>query len=518
MARRRATREAGGRPTLLAAAAALTFAPARADAAPAPPLPSARELASQIRTGTLTSEAAVTEALARITARNPELNAVVTLNPRALDEARSADAAVQRGDVLGPLHGVPVVVKDTYATAGIRTTAGYPGLRDYVPAEDAAVVSLLRRAGAIVIGKGNTPTLAMDMQTDNPVFGRTNNPWDVTRTSGGSTGGDTVAVATGMAALGFGSDLAGSLRIPTAYCGIYGLKPTYGTVSKVGHIPPLPGAIDGLHALAVLGPVARSVDDLRLALDVIAQPDPRDRTVAPLLPASAPLSIRELRVAWTDSFGGIPVSAEIRERIAAFAAELAAAGAQVERAEPPAFPYQEAWETWGALVAHQGGYDVPDLFKGLGAIFAAGSVRDIPHQRKIVGRTSVATYMTHLSRQREYSTQLETFLVGHDVWLCPTSSTTAFAHQAPTGHFGGFAIYGKPLLVDGAPVPYYVATQSYTTLFTVTENPVVTMPIGHDHDGLPIGVQLVGRRYADRDLLQVAAVLDAFHTPVGPPP
>ena len=483
-----------------------------AGATPPDPMVSAREMAQQIHTGALTSEAAVTQALNRIAEKNPALNAVVTLNPLALPQAREADAAVKRGDRLGPLHGVPIVVKDTYSTAGVLTTAGYPALKDYVPTEDSVVVSLLRKAGAIIVGKGNTPTLAMDMQTDNPVFGRTNNPWKVERTSGGSTGGDTVAVATGMAALGFGSDLAGSLRIPTAYCGIYGLKTTYGVVSKVGHVPPLPGAIDGLHSLAVLGPVARSIDDLRLALEVIAQPDSRDRTVVPHLPEStAPKPIKSLRVAWVDEFGGIPVSAEIRAQIRAFAARLEAAGAHVEQAQPKNFPYQQVWETWGGLVAHQGGYDVPDFAKALGEFFAAGSVKNIPHQRQIIGTTSVAKYMTLLTKQRDYSNQLENFLDDYDLWLCPVSSTTAFAHLRPTSHFGDFSVYDTPLVVDGQNVPYYVATQSYTTLFAVTENPVVTMPLGLDSQGLPIGVQLVGKRYGDFALLQAAEALDAYH-------
>ena len=500
------------KPHLMTALGLLALPLTPLGASPPDPLLSARETARQIRTGALTSEAAVTEALGRIAEKNPALNAIVALNPLALEQARAADAAVRAGGPLGPLHGVPIVVKDTYSTAGILTTAGYPALKSYVPEQDSVVVALLRKAGAIIVGKGNTPTLAMDMQTDNPLFGRTNNPWNVAKTSGGSTGGDTVAVATGMAALGFGSDLAGSLRIPTAYCGIYGLKTTYGVVSKVGHVPPLPGAVDGLHSLAVLGPVARSIDDLRLALDVIAQPDARDRTVVPLLPEPAtPRPVKSLRVAWVDSFGGIPVSAEIRAQIRAFAARLEAAGAHVVQAEPRNFPYEQVWETWGGLVAHQGGYDVPDVFKAMGEFFAAGSVKDIPHQRKIIGTTSVVKYMTLLTQQRDYSTQLENFLDDYDLWLCPVSSTTAFSHLKPRSYFGDFGVYNTPLLVDGQKVPYYVATQSYTTLFAVTENPVVMMPLGLDSQGLPIGVQLVGKRYADRALLQAAEVLDAYH-------
>lgn len=465
-----------------------------------------------------TSEEAVSACLDNIRKHNPPLNALVTLNPQALEEARSADRRDAEGAPRGPLHGVPIAVKDTYKTRGLRTTAGDRRLSGYLPEEDSVAVSLLRRAGAVIVGKGNTPPLAMDMQTDNPVFGRTNNPWDLTRTSGGSTGGDTVAVAAGMARIGFGSDLAGSLRIPTAYCGVYGLKTTYGVVSKVGHVPPVPGAIDGLHSLAVLGPVARSPEDLALGLEALVQPHPSDRSPAPLLPRSVPpRGLRELRVAWCDSFGGVPVAGEIRQQIRAFARALSEAGAQVTHTEPSGFPYEEAWETWGGLVAHQGGYTVPHLAKVLGAFFARGSVRSIPHQRLIIEPTSVARYMTLLTRQREHISKMDTFLGDYDAWICPVSSTTAFSHLRPSRRFGEFSVYDTPLVVDGRPVPYYVATQSYTTLFSETENPVISMPLALDSQGLPIGVQVVGRRYADRDLIEVVKLLDQCRPPLGAP-
>lgn len=460
-------------------------------------------LVQRVLSGEMSSEAAVSTCLEAVGRHNPALNAVVTLNPQALEQAREADRARLEGRATGALQGVPIVVKDTYRTAGLRTTAGYPGLRGWVPDSDGVAAALLRRAGAIVIGKGNTPTLAMDMQT--------NNPWDPMRTCGGSTGGDSVAVATGMAALGFGSDLAGSLRIPAAYGGVYSLKTTYGVVSKLGHVPPLPGAIDGLHSLAVLGPVAASVGDLAPALEALTQKDPGDRTVLPLLPSAGPTPLQNLRVAWCDTFGGVPVAKEIRDAVQRFAQTLAGSGAPVVRAEPRDFPYEQAWETWGGLVAHQGGYDVPNAAKALGAFFARASVRGIPHQRRIIEPTSVARYMDLLSLQREHITRMENFLADFDVWICPVSSTTAFPHHQPSRRFGDFSVYDMPLVVDGEPVPYYVATQSLTTLFAVTENPVVTMPIGLDSSGLPMAVQLVGRRFGDWALLQAAEALDPCH-------
>jgi amidase len=244
----------------------------------------ASQLAAMLRAGDITSRQAVEAYFAQIKKHNATCNAIVTLNEtQALAQADQADQAKRDGRPCGPLHGVPITIKDTYRVKGSRTTAGYPPLKDHIPDSDAVAVQLLKEAGAIIIGRSNTPTLAMDMQTDNPIFGKTNNPWDVQRTSAGSSGGCATALATGMTSLSLGSDLAGSIRLPAAFCGVYGLKPTHGVVSFEGHIVPLPGQINGYRTLAVAGPLARSIDDLALALDVLTQPTPSDRNVAPLL-------------------------------------------------------------------------------------------------------------------------------------------------------------------------------------------------------------------------------------------
>ena len=216
---------------------------------------SASELARRIQAREWRSEDVVRAFVGQIARHNAAYNAVVLLDLDAsLERARAADDALDRGEVWGPLHGVPVTVKDTYAIQGLRTTAGDPDLLNYVPEEDAVIVSLLRRAGAIVLAKTNAATLAMDMQTTNAIFGTTNNPWDVKRTVGGSSGGCAAAVASHMSALSFGSDLAGSIRLPAAYTGIWGLRPTHGVISMAGHMPPKPDEVNGMRVMAVAGP------------------------------------------------------------------------------------------------------------------------------------------------------------------------------------------------------------------------------------------------------------------------
>ena len=476
---------------------------------------SAAGIAGRIRAGQATARSAVEACLDRMAAANPALNAVVTIDADgalALADRRDADRAA--GRIAGPLHGVPITVKDTYRTSGLRTTAGYPPLAGFVPDDVAVIVRLLKDAGASVMGKTNTCPLAMDMQTDNPIFGRTANPWDPARTPGGSSGGCAAALAAGMTPLSFGSDLAGSLRLPASFCGVHALKPTHGVVSFEGHVPPLPGAVNGLRTLAVPGILARSIGDLQLAFDVIAAPTRHDRFVAPLRPDDGgPSDIAALRIAWMDDFGGVPVGADSLRAIRRFVDALEKAGAHVERAEPEGIDYERMWELWGAFVGAQYGYDMSDLKRLIGHLVSRGRVKDSPMQRRIVGPPSVEKLMRAFGDQSRLVTMMDNFLTDFDVWIAPVSSTAAFAHQTPYRHFGDFRLY-HPIDVDGVAVPYYVATQSHTTIPTVTDSPVVAMPVGLAASGLPVGVQLIGRRYRDRALLRVAAILAAHAEPI----
>jgi len=223
---------------------------------------SALELVVAIRNREISSRELLAHYLKRIEQYNPKINAVVTLDvERAFHLADAADAALARGESLGPLHGLPMTVKDTFETEGVRTTAGAPLHAEHIPTKDALAVARLKAAGAIVFGKTNTPVFAMDMQTYNPVFGTTNNPWDVTRSPGGSSGGSAAALAAGLTGLELGSDIGGSIRNPAHYCGVFGHKPTYDIIPSRGHIPGPPGTLTGAD-IAVLGPLTRGPKDL----------------------------------------------------------------------------------------------------------------------------------------------------------------------------------------------------------------------------------------------------------------
>src|ERR1017187_1795260 len=310
----------------------------------------AHELAAAIRERRAAAIEALDAHLARIARYNPALNAIVTLNEeKARVRAREADAALARGESWGPLHGVPVTIKDSFATAGLRTTSGFPPLANYIPDSDATVVTRLRAAGAIVLGKTNLPLLVHGFQCDNPLFGRTNNPWDLARTPGGSTGGGGAAIAAGLSPLEVGSDYGGSVRIPAHFCVIYSLKPTDNRIPLTGHIPELPGR-RGVRHVATPGPLARCVQDLVLALRVMAGPDLYHPEVppVPLTPSPEPVW-KDLRVAWVEEFGGIPVTHDTRSALTQLAAALQAEGCTIARCLPDNIDFPGIWETYGEL-------------------------------------------------------------------------------------------------------------------------------------------------------------------------
>ena len=281
---------------------------------------------------------------------NPQLNAIVTINAEAARaRAKSADDALSRGDIWGPLHGLPITVKDVFRTRGIRTTAGHPPLKDYVPSTDADVVARLKHAGAIILGKTNTPALAMDVQTENRLFGATRNPWHPDRTCGGSSGGDAAAVASGMSPMSIGSDIGGSVRIPAHFCGVYAFKPSDGIVSIAGHIPPLPNQTNCIRHLATPGVIARSVADLRLWIDAVS---PSSRLLSPTTVPISPPSSRPLntyRFIWSTHFGELTVTKDTRSAIESLASDLADAGCQILRAPLTDIFTDKLWRCYGEL-------------------------------------------------------------------------------------------------------------------------------------------------------------------------
>ncbi|MFM9888740.1 MAG: amidase [Burkholderiales bacterium] len=473
---------------------------------------SATEIALAIRARKTTATAVVDDCLARIARFDRALNAICTLDATgAMNRAREADAALARGELWGPLHGVPMSIKDALETTGLRTTGGHPPLADHVPARDASAVARLRSAGAVLLGKTNVPPLSSDFRADNPIFGRTNNPWNLAHTPGGSTGGGGAAVAAGLSAFDLGSDLAGSVRIPAHYCGLFGLKPTERRVPNTGHIPEPPGLPRAVRHLNTLGPLARSVDDLELILKVIAGPDESEWDVPPVpLNAAPDRPLRTMRFAWSTSFGALPVTAETHAAVAKLASDLAGLGCKVENTMPRGFDVDLAWETWGEIVIAERAATAPERVAERVAALNATLGGDVPVGRGSAkgARATLADYMASLTRRDGLIGAWERLYDDVDAFLCPVTVGPAVPHVP----------FGTPIDVDGAKVPYFLAGTAYTCIFNLTGSPVVVLPIARSKEGLPIGVQVVGRRWGEMALLALAKKLALITGPFIPPP
>lgn len=438
----------------------------------------AHQLAKAIRDREVSSTEVMEAHLSQIAQHNPGLNAIVTLDAEhAYEQSKAADEALARGQIWGALHGVPVTIKDSLETKGLRTTSSYEPLADYVPTQDATVVARIRAAGAIILGKTNTPKLTGDFQTNSPVFGRTNNPWNHKCTPGGSTGGGAAAVAAGLSPLELGSDIGGSIRVPSHFCGVFGFKPTEHRVSTFGHIPELPGKPKTIRHLQTIGTLARSIEDLRLCLSLIQGPDPRQPEVLPI-PTEANLvtTLQSCRYAFSEGFGDIPATAETRAALEKLALSLADLGCCIEQHnQPPTFDCTAVWDTYSKILTFELGLSQPD------------QTQTETQQR----------YVTALTKRDTLSADMERFLSDWDAWLCPVVPVPAFTHRQP----------GEPIEVNGQNFPYLRAIGAYTTVFNLTGNPVVVLPLTQSQEGLPIGVQVVGRRGSDGKLLAIAEKL-----------
>jgi amidase len=436
----------------------------------------ASELVEAIKTRRASSVEVLQAHLVRIRQENPRLNAIITLDEEgALTRTREADAALARGDRCGPLHGLPMTLKDGHSTKGMRTTCGYEPLSDYIPVEDGTVAARLKAAGAIIMGKTNVSPLLGNIQSDNPIFGRTNNPWNVERTAGGSSGGAAAALAVGMTPLEIGSDLGGSIRIPAHFCGVYGLKTTEHRVSMWGHIPDVPGTVRTHRLMWSIGPLARSVADLSLAYGIIAGPDGYDVDVPPIpLREVQTLKMNDLKLAWSPTFPGVPRAASIKDAILALAAKLDAAGMAIEEALPDV--------------------EFGQLAKARTKISVAGRINLLDPDDEPV---SLPEFLEAMDTRDHIIRLWEAFFDKWDALICPVSMTTAFPHCPE----------GSPLQVDGETVNYWRAI-GHTAPFNFTGHPSIAIPVARDSDGLPIGVQIVGKRWGEEKLLAVAALID----------
>ncbi|MET7326906.1 amidase [Nonomuraea sp. NPDC005650] len=436
----------------------------------------ATELARLIRTGQVSAVEVVQAHLDRVEQVNPRVNAIVTLvAEQALDAAKAADAR----EPAGPLHGLPVAHKDLVDTAGIRTTYGSPLFADNVPAQDDVIVRRLRAAGAITMGKTNTPEFGTGSHTVNEVFGATRNPYDLSKSAGGSSGGAAAALATGMVPLADGSDMGGSLRNPASFCNVVGLRPTPGRV-------PDPSDTNAWYTLSVQGPMARTVEDVTLMFGAIAGFDRRSPySIKEVFAPEPEEGVRGLRVAWSPDLGGLPVDPRTAEVTAAAPPVFESLGARVEQVELDLSEAEDAFRTYRAW---NYALSFGDL-TGLGP----NTAWNVEQGRKVTGADLARA---ERARSRLYQ-RMAAFFDTYDVLIAPVSQVPPFPVEQP--HVSE---------VDGEPMPDYLAWMRSAYWISVLHAPAASVPAGFTADGLPVGVQIVGRPFEDARVLRVARAFE----------
>src|SRR5277367_6710681 len=452
---------------------------------------SAVQMAQQVREKRISPVELADAHLARIERLNPILNAFVHVDAdRVRREARAAEDAVMSGATVGPLHGVPISIKSSLEVAGLRCEAGTRLRAGFAARQDAPLVARLKNAGAIVLGMTNTPELLMAWETDNLLYGCTNSPWDLERTPGGSSGGEAAAIAAGCSAGGVGSDGGGSIRVPAHFSGICGLKPTPGRIPATGHFPT---SVGPFALLGVVGPMARTVADLKVLFEVMQGPDDGDPSAAPVpvrWPSKA--GLRNLRIGYFEDDGRTPVTSETRAAVNTAAEGLKAAGFTVEPFRPEGL--EQARQLWWQFFGIAGGMLLGPMTKGKEADlspmlkqFSSWVAAEPSH----TGETLLDTWIKRDVLRMDFLSQMREF----PILLCPVASIPAFRHGE------------RSWSIDGQIVEYLDAW-SYTEWFNLLGNPAATVPFGRSNEGLPIGVQIVARPWEEELVLAVAAELE----------
>ena len=450
----------------------------------------AMQLRKAIKTRKLSPVEVVDAVLERINRINPIINAYCTLvTESARAEAKKAERKVMKGEVLGPLHGVPVSIKDLAFTKGIRTTGGSKMYENFVPDQDAVFVERLKAAGAIILGKTNTPEFGWIAVTTNPVFGVSRNPWNTEYTTGGSSGGAAAAVAACLGPIAQGSDGGGSIRIPSSFCGVYGLKPSF------GRVPTSPGFPSLWEGLSVSGPITRTVADAALMLEVMSGYDERDFYSIPL---KAPRylsavrgepNLKGMKIAWTVDMGYAIVDKQVARTIEAAAKVFEKLGCLVEEAHPDAGDPQAAFSTQVASAVAAQLYDeLPEW----GKQFDPGLALYVERSKDILARDYVKARMKHL----EYWAKIRVFFDKYDLLLAPVLAVPPFS----VGTYSPAEINGQKVSA--------IAWMPFTYPFNVTGQPAASIPCGFTKDGLPLGLQIIGRKYDEVSVLKASAAFE----------
>ncbi len=452
----------------------------------------ATQLLQMLRSRQISSAEMVSAFIARIESLNHHVKSVVTLvESRAAEESDEADRRLAGREDIRPLEGLPITIKDSIETKGIRSTDGMKILEHHVPTEDAPTVARLRAAGAIIIAKTNVPEMAMDYDCENPLFGATNNPWHPGRVPGGSSGGEAASLASGMCALALGSDYGGSIRIPAHFCGVVGLKPSWGTIPGTGHLPPSPAAPPPIAHMATIGPMARYVDDLTLEYNLLRGPHPSTPYTVPSTEARPEkVKLKKIPCAFfTDVESAVPLASEIRAAVEHAALSLSKIGVPVESKTPP---IKEAARIWMDYAMADGGELLRNMLAGREHMSRERLRRTFMTQQ--ASKSAADFFRTSIERDI-FRVQLQQFMEKYPIIIGAPFCVTAFEHGLTDVSIDGqrfnlFAANWPALWVNCAGLPAAVVSA------------------GKDRDGLPIGVQIVGRAFEEETVLAVAKALE----------
>jgi amidase len=456
------------------------------------------------------------DAIGRIERHDGKINAICVRDfERGLEAARAADAARARGETR-PLLGIPLTVKESYNIAGLPTTWGFPPQKDFVPPEDALAISRVKAAGGVIIAKTNVPVGLGDWQSYNDIYGTTNNPFDLGRTPGGSSGGSSAALAAGYGPLSLGSDIGGSLRVPAFHCGVYAHKPTFALVPSRGHTPPPFPPLPLDRDLAVVGPMARSAADLSLLLDVIAGPDPLDAGVGYrlALPPSRHNELKDFRVLVIDSDPILPADKDIRDAIEKLAGSLAKSGVSVTRQSPLLPDFAETSRLYmRMLMSFLGAFFPPEVIAGA----QAGAAKLAPDDKSLAAERLRGMTLSHRAwllddgARARLRAQWRALFKNFDAVICPVMPTPAYPHDhSPEQE-------ARRINIDGKDYPY-PDQLAWPGIATLPGLPATAIPIGLSPQGLPVGVQIVGPWLEDRTPLRLAELIEHEFGGFVPPP
>ena len=475
---------------------------------------SSEQLQSELENGSVTAELLVKEHFARIASHNSSLQAlVITDESNAINFAKTLDAERKDGKIRSKLHGIPVTVKESFNMKSQKTTVNFSLIKNNVATSDAVIVQRLRDRGAVILGKTNVPTLLADNQVYGPIYPTANNPFDLSRTPGGSTGGGAAAVAAGLTTFEIGTDIGGSIRNPANFCGLFGMKPTENQYIQSGHVPPLPNSDGGFIAMASVGPLARTMTDLKMAWEVIKEPDWKYLNSLPVKsdrPITSDLS--SLKIGWFDEVGDANCSDTTKSLLKRLLDSLEKSGATVDKLP---LDYQwmlECYKTWATMFGFVTGQNAPWIFRQLmkhkfrrqtkGSSFNVSSSlgKGLSMDFKQFSRA--------LRNKQELIAQLMEWFDQFDFIISPTSYGPAFTHNHRH----------RPISYEGLKIPYSEYNFAYTLPYNICGNPVLVVPAGQDSSGLPIGLQIAAPHHAEDSLISFGKLIEGLGYKFEPPP